>query len=235
MKWARHARVLTLVLAIIFDGTAQAESGRRILLVGDSIMKAIARSLEREMADKEGVVVYSSVSISSGLARLDLFDWHTQIKTLVEEFKPDTVVIMMGANDNQPMKTLRNIVRFGTPEWAAEYGERVGKAMDLMIAGGVQRIFWLELPDMRDGRLQADVQVVNQIVAEQVRVRPAACYLEIRPWLSRTPGKFSPYIIQASGMPLEIRARDGIHLNRTGADFLAAKLVPLLLARQESE
>jgi hypothetical protein len=43
--------------------------------------------------------------------------------------------------------------------------------------------------------------------------------------------KYSPYIIKKSGMPLNVRADDGIHFNRNGAKFLVDKVSPLVLKK----
>ena len=124
--------------------------GHKVLILGDSIMKSLSFSLEREFAKCAGVSATSYSAIGTGLARLDLFNWHKQISALTTERKPDSAVIMMGANDDQPMKTTSGIVNVGTPEWEKEYGRRVAQAMDLLVGGGVEHVYWIQLPDMRE-------------------------------------------------------------------------------------
>lgn len=126
------------------------EQPERVLILGDSIMQAVARSLERQLAGRPDIVAFSHTYIGTGLAQLDLYDWHERIQLLVAERNPDTVLIMMGANDNQPMRTDAGVTRPGEPAWEREYARRAGEAMDIMTRGGVSRIHWIELPDMRD-------------------------------------------------------------------------------------
>lgn len=198
-----------------------------VLLTGDSMMKAIAPTFEMKLAGA-GFTVHSSAAIGTGLARLDLFDWHMQITSSVREYKPEIAIVMLGGNDNQPMRTESGIVPFGAAEWSAEYANRVGKFLDLMSTGGVKRIYWLEAPAMRDSQLNADVQIINQIARQEVAKRKQV-FFETRLLLSKTPaGAYSAYVIQANGMPLHVRLEDGMHLNRKGAEWLADRLIPVL-------
>lgn len=228
MTWHLSLRaIFTICCAALFLSVTEttAQQPTRVLIVGDSIMQAVARSLERQLARRDGVEVSSHTHIGTGLARLDLYDWHEKIRTEVAAHRPDTVLIMIGANDNQAMRTNGQVVRPGSSEWEREYARRAGEAMDIMLRGGVQRIHWLELPDMRDARLQQDVTLINRLVRAECDQRPEATYQETRSLLSREPGTYSPYIIQANGMPLDIRSGDGIHFNRRGADLLAERMI----------
>lgn len=221
----------TMGLSIMFVllGMQAAHANTHVLILGDSIMQAVARSLEREIGRRDGATAHAYTSIGTGLARMDLFDWHGQMEKLASEQKPAIVIIMMGANDNQPMRVEGDVIRPNEPGWAAEYARRAGEAMDIMIRGGAQKVVWVELPDMRDTRLQADVLMINGLVRQEAAKRPQVTFEESRGLLSRTPGTYSPYIIQANGMPLDIRAGDGIHLNRNGADLLAGHLISRIL------
>jgi hypothetical protein len=223
---SRGALFVALALAAV---SARAEPARRVLIVGDSIMNLLARSMERALAGVPEIEATSFTSLGSGLARLDLFDWHGKIESLLREHRPDILVVMMGANDGQPMRTDAGVAAPDTPEWETEYARRVARVFDLAEAGGVKRVLWLELPDMREAKVQAHAERVNAIFRAEAARRPGvARFIETRPVLSREPGQFSLYILQRDGMPLEVRSRDGIHLNRQGADRLAEVIVRLL-------
>ena len=198
-----------------------------VLLAGDSMMKAVAPTFEQKLAGA-GFAVHSSAAIGTGLARLDLFDWYAQITKSVQTHKPEIAIVMLGGNDNQALRTESGIVPFGAPAWGAEYARRVGKFLDLMSTGGVQRIYWLELPAMRESRLDTDVQSINKIVQQEV-ARRKQNFFETRLLLSKTSdGAYSAYVFQPNGMPLHVRLEDGIHLNRKGAEWLADRLIPVL-------
>lgn len=197
-----------------------------VLLLGDSMMKAIAPTLEQKFT-AAGCDVKTSAAIGTGLARLDLYDWMAKAAELS---KVDIAVVMMGANDNQPMRTAGGIVKHGTPEWQKEYTERVANFVAALQKNGIKQVVWVELPAMRDDKLNADVLGINTAAKAAINQSNQA-WFETRALFSKTPdGAYTAYIIQASGMPLHVRAEDGVHINRKGADLLADKLVPAVKA-----
>ncbi|MCA1808185.1 MAG: DUF459 domain-containing protein [Kiritimatiellia bacterium] len=203
---------------------AAADAPRRVLIIGDSMMRITAHALELALSRRPEFATRAFTSLGSGLARLDVFDWLVKAEELRDEFDPDVTVIWFGTNDRQPMMCDGSIIQPDQPGWNEEYARRVGRIMDLLTAREGTRAIWLELPDMQEPAMQADVAVINRLVREQVAKRPAVEFLQTRPLLSRVSGKYSPYLIGPNGMPLPVRDRDGIHLNRAGADLLAEHL-----------
>jgi len=200
---------------------------QRVLIVGDSMMQIPAHSLELALSRKPEVQTKAFTRIGSGLARLDVFDWLAQMRTLVDEFKPDTALVFLGANDHQAMKTGDTVIQPGEPAWEVEYARRVGEAMDILGAGKGTRVLWLQLPDMKEDKNREDADLMNRIFAAEA-AKHGVTFFETRPVLSRTPGKFAPYVIQANGMPLRVRSSDNIHLSREGADLLAVAVIASL-------
>lgn len=227
--WGVSVALMGVMAGVLVSGPAAAlaqEAPKDVLVLGDSIMQAVARSFERQLGRHGGFQAASFTRIGSGLARLDVFDWHARIEQLAAERQPGLVLVMMGANDNQPMRTDGNeVVQTRTAAWEAEYAARIGRAMDILLEGGAAQIHWLELPDVRDAHLQQDIDTINQLIRAEAASRPAVTFQETRTVLSRTPGTYTAYVIQANGMPLNIRDRDGIHLNRAGADLLVTEML----------
>lgn len=204
---------------------AEPEKPKRVLIIGDSMMRVTAHATERALTKIEGVQSRAFTSLGSGMARLDIFDWMAKIDELVAEFNPDTTIVWFGTNDRQALRTGANIIQTGDPAWEEEYARRVGLAMDKLTASPGARVLWLELPDMREAKISDDVNLINKIVKAEADKRPNVEFFPTRGLLSRQPGTYSPYVIGRDGMPLQIRDADGVHLNRAGADRMAEAMI----------
>jgi len=221
----RHV-VLGAALGLAATFMAGEAGASDVLIVGDSMMKSVGRALKKECARRDwSVEIFTS--IGSGLARLDLMDWHVRVRELVEEQSPNIAFVMMGANDNQAMQTGGGTISFGQPGWDLEYGRRAGKLMDILLDGGVTQVVWIGLPCMREGDLDADARDISRVLEQQAAARPHVRFIPIYSLFSKK-GAYSAYIIKDSGMPLDVRAADGIHLNVNGAEFLAGIVMATL-------
>lgn len=243
-RWKFFSRVLIVLgLLLLLPGAALPENAEipapaapakrpgRVLVFGDSIMRALGRSLNLELARQPEVRAHVFSSLGSGLARLDVFDWMAKIEEMIAEFHPDSAIVMLGTNDAQPMKTPSDIVRPGTDAWNAEYSRRLEEVMDRLHRGGVARVFWIGLPDMRTEKLHRETTVINDLIRKAAATRSEwVTLLDSREVLSIDPGTYSPFVIQSDGMPLQVRNADGIHLSRRGADLLAAWIVKTVMS-----
>ncbi len=215
-------RVLNMVL-VVSTVLALNASGTDVFIIGDSMMESIARALKKECAQRK-LSVEALPSIGSGLARLDLLDWHRDVQALVTKYKPKIIFVMIGTNDNQSMRTEGGTLPFGSAGWNMEYGRRAGKLMDILADGSVEKVVWIGLPCMREEDLNASVKVISRVVEQQVVARPKVQFVSTYRRFSKK-GEYSATIMQESGMPLDVRAADGIHLNRNGAELLAKLLI----------
>ncbi len=224
-QWAVWLAAWTAATAMWAAPAEAPAAPARVLIIGDSMMKLPAHAIELALAGRAGVTTRAYTSIGTGLARLDSFDWMEKTRTLQQEFNPDITLVCFGTNDRQPMQTADRIVKVEDAEWEQEYARRVGALMDLIIARPAARILWLELPDMRDEKIQADVLLINRLVQEEAAKRPPVEFFGTRAILGHRPGKFTPYVIGTKGLPVQVRDPDGMHLNRAGADRLAEHIV----------
>lgn len=225
-KIKRQPLVLTM-LGVLCSG-AIAVQGADVMALGDSMMKSVSGSLRRELA-KRDVVVKEETSIGSGLARLDLLDWHSHARSAVAEHTPEVVFIMMGANDNQPMRTAVGVLPFGSRPWDIEYGRRIGTLMDIMLEGGAVKVVWIGLPCMRDEKLSKDVMHMQQLAKQQADAREGVVFFPTVSVFCDRAG-FQAYIKLPNGMPVAARSPDGIHFSRQGAEILSMKLADTYFA-----
>lgn len=207
-----------------------------ILICGDSLMKILSSALERELAKRGYTRLVVFTSIGSGLARLDLLNWPDQLRAQIERAQPEVLIMHIGPNDNQPIKTAGGtVIPQSAPEWADEYLQRVKTCLGIMRAGGVKLVVWIGAPDMRDPNLQAHVDRVNQIFRSAMLDYPIARYFDTQRIFSRTPGKFTMYVQGRDGMPISVRSSDGMHFNRAGSEILANAVANMVEEWQTEE
>jgi hypothetical protein len=104
----------------------------RVLTVGDSLGIDLALGMTRLLESRDGFRSTYDARISTGLARSDYFDWVSQVRQDVRQARPDVVVVLFGANDDQPFWTGTGFLPYGRPGWKPAYRGRVGEIMDLV-------------------------------------------------------------------------------------------------------
>lgn len=198
-----------------------------VLLVGDSMVVALGRAMEKTLAETGTPSAVTCSSFGTGLARPSLFDWEAKIDALAAAARPEIAVAVFGVDDRQPVETAAGAVAYDrADEWRAAYAEHVGRTMDRLAAHGVRRIVWLQLPDMRDRPWQEHARLVNGIVADEAAARTNTVALfDLGPVLSRRPGTYTRYVMMGDGSALTVRDPDGIHLSPEGARLVASALL----------
>ena len=109
---------------------------------------------------------------------------------------------------------------FGGPKWMKEYRRRVGGLMDIVNrAGGF--VVWLGLPITDDGAQSRRWRLLNRAaLAEAQRRAGKVAYVDMYGLLSRN-GEFASYLENEDGELVQVRAPDGVHLERAGGDIIA--------------
>ncbi len=226
---AKSIFILSCVSILVGVMHVRAAEETPVLMMGDSMMRLLSIAMEKQLKAAGVQPASSFTSLASGLARLDAFDWFSKTTELAKEYKPKTVVISLGANDRQSLKDVSGrVVQFGMPEWEQEYSLRLGRIMDELIKGGVNRIIWLKLPDMREPAQQEYAKFVNTLFEKESLVesrKEHVVLFDMGPLLTRRPGTFSKYVMAANGAALTVRDVDGVHLTPPGAQRVAESLV----------
>ena len=196
---------------------------RSLLATGDSLVNPLDLELARRLAD-DGVKVERDPRIGTGISKSGFVDWGKLSQTQAQKFKPDAVVVFIGANEGFSLKRPdgKQVDCCG-PDWAAVYAGRARRLMDTYRQGGAARVYWLEVPLPR-ARLRQKVQ----------RTVNAAFEVAAQPWRSQvrlldlttvfTPKGRYRDAMKVDGRNQIVREPDGNHLNRKGAE-VAADLV----------
>ena len=201
-----------------------------VLMIGDSMMRLLGHEMEKAFKKEDIQPAIAFSSLGSGLVRPSAFDWTAKITELIITNKPHTVFVCLGANDRQPIEIAGGgIVRYeDANEWRATYVKIIGGVMDQLIEGGVTRIIWMLLPDMRESVNQEHAKLVNEIVTEQAsdeKRKEIVTLYDLGAALSRRPGKYTQYMMSPTGQSLTVRDPDGVHLSVDGSKLVAQKVL----------
>lgn len=204
---------------------ATAEQPLKVWLAGDSLMGNISESFSEKVAGDPLISASDDVQIGTGLARPDVYNWPVAVSNEMAAVKPDVVVFIFGANDDQDMVTDGHRFVLQSAAWQQEYARRVDQLLT-ETADGTRQVIWLGVPAMRRPRLNQTKDLINQIVQTAAAAHPDVSYLDLGSLVDGPGNTFSTYGTTAAGETVAVRDADGIHLTLTGAGLLT----PLLLA-----
>lgn len=199
----------------------QPGDGISLLVVGDSLSISLADVLERRLAGTPGLAFARMGKVSSGLARPDFFDWEATMERMAGQTRADIVVVMIGANDNKPVRLASGkSAAFGTPAWAAEYRRRAARLVEIArVFNPSARVIWVGAPIMADPGLARDLSVVNAALAQEISRIPGCRFVDVWGLLADHQGRYLEFA--APPKATRLRAPDGVHLAPAGANRLA--------------
>ena len=199
----------------------------RLWIAGDSLVITPGYAVYRALGRNDAVETVGDVDgrVATGLTRPDVFNWFRHVTEQVEE--EDPVVFCFGGNDDHDLMTGLpkgvSLDRFGGPKWVAEYRRRVGGMMDIVNrAGGF--VVWLGLPVTDDAAQSRRWRLLNRAaLAEAQRRAGKVAFVDMYGLLSKD-GEFASYVRNADGELEQVRAPDGVHLERAGGDIIATEV-----------
>jgi hypothetical protein len=202
--------------------TADAEL--RVAIVGDSLSQGLGPAIA-ELFDPDVSRVLPLGRQSTGLARVDYFNWQTAMRQIEEEFRPDLVFVMLGSNDNQAQVSREgDSVPVGSVAWVESYRERADAFLRTATSAGT-RVVWVGIPVVREHRRWDFYRRVNQVFHDVAREDPFATYLDSWELFEGRDGDYAAFLRNEHGAMQLMRAGDGIHLTPTGYAFLARHAV----------
>lgn len=168
---------------------------------------------------------------STGLARPDLFNWPAELLDIAAEHDPELAVIFIGGNDWQPMQTPEGeLLRRGTESWLFEWMWRLEVALDALAASHRHTVL-VSLAPARSEPFRTGYSQINELLRTVSLSRSDVTLVDI--W--ELFGGNAPYRDRVSppsgGDQVRVRQQDGIHLNRTGAKWVAAIVLEVAAGR----
>jgi uncharacterized protein len=192
----------------------------RVVVVGDSLAAGLGVYLEREFRPSLARVSKQG-RISTGLSRLDYFDWLSAMRQIERDYRPDLVVVMIGDNDNQGLMSPNGGLEtpIGSYAWPQGYRDRVEELTRIAVDGG-SHIVWVGLPIVDKKDRWPVMQRQNQIFEQVIAKTPNAAYVDTWDRFANADGGYTPFYWQ-NGQPELIRATDGFHFNPRGYELVA--------------
>ena len=196
----------------------------RVLVIGDSLGIDLGQSFVRDI-DTTGLVATTIAARGdTGLANQAYFDWPARLPSMLAQARPNFVVVLVGANDDQGMYVRNVPVNPASQAWSRAYARRVERLLAESQRAGA-RVVWVGLPPMEDPQLGAATRRVNRIDETETRRHPDALYLPPPAALVTCAGQYKQSAIDGSGNTVQLRTPDHVHLTWSGAQVLADGVV----------
>lgn len=197
----------------------------QILVLGDAIGGGLGAGLSR-MAEIDGRFDVSiRFNEESGLARPDVYNWAETLPKILETNSFDVIVVQIGANDRQVIRSGNERFAFNSPAWIAAYNRQADALLD-QLADSQARVYWVGLPPMADADYDKDMQAVSELQRQRAEAR-GFTHIDIRKAFTTPDGQYTDVGPDDSGEVRKLRGRDGISFfkagnNRMGQLVLAA-------------
>ena len=143
------------------------------------------------------------------------------MQNLIDEFNPNVVIIMFGANDAQDIKDMdgKTLSHYGDKDWNEKYSKNISDFLNLALARHLS-IFWIGNPIARDEYYAKRIENLNSLYKQEVDGKPNAIFISTWDVLKNSAGLYANYLPDETGHNKLARASDGIHTTPFGASML---------------
>lgn len=221
----------TLAIRAVTPGGTSKASSRvtfsyrcRVLVIGDSLGIDLGWGFTSQLPGDALLSVSDLAVGSTGVVRWDFYDWPSKLRADLRDVRPQFVVALFGANDQQSIPTATGSAAVGTPAWDRAYGARVRLLTSIVTASGA-RLAWLGLPRMgpHSDVAAGFVAEVNRVDAAALRSVPRAAFASMSSLFTTTSGQYTPMVRLPNGAVALGRQPDEVHLTPDGATAIDAQ------------
>lgn len=208
---------------------AKLQAPHKLLVVGDSLAIGLSLSLRRSVAELQGLELIEEGKVSSGLANPKYYDWGRALPVFLDKYKPDVVVVMMGANNAKYINPNEKPHGPGNQNksWPEVFGMRLDNFLSALQGKGIPS-YWIGLPIMGDPSFAKQAQVMNEIIKAECGKYSTCRYLDTWDLLTDAQGNYSTFLPNDKGVKIKVRANDKVHFTVAGGDILAQSLLATL-------
>lgn len=196
---------------------AEAQASR-ILVLGDALGGGLGAGLARVAEAGGDYEVSVRFNEESGLARPEVYDWPATVPKILQSNAYDVIVVMLGSNDRQVIRSGNVRYPFNSPGWVSVYRTQLDLLLDELAASGA-RIVWAGPPPMKDPEYDAAVVTIAALQRERVEAR-GFTFIDMREYLSGSGGGFTDIGKDDTGTVTKLRGRDGISFFKAGNNLM---------------
>ncbi|MBI2717311.1 MAG: DUF459 domain-containing protein [Rhizobiales bacterium] len=200
----------------------------RILVIGDALGGGLGAGLMRLVEGDAGYDVTLRYVEESGIARPEVYDWGETLPRLFDGNSFDAVVVLLGANDRQQIRSGDLRLAFGTADWATAYKAQTDRILDALTAGGAV-VYWVSLPPMADPDYEKSMETVLALQKERVEAKGAR-FVDIRKAFLASDGSYTDQGPDDTGTVRKLRGRDGVSFFKQGNNRLAQLVLAAIKA-----
>lgn len=209
----------SVVAPVKVNTIEKAPDATRLLVIGDSLSIDLAKGLDRFYAEDPQLKIIGAGVGSSGFVRDDYYDWNEAIAERIAADDFDMVVVAIGTNDRQVLRTDKGVFDPLTDEWRAAYRDRLVQFLSQLKAANKPAV-WVGLPPMRSSSYSSAMSQISSI-HRLVAFEFGAEFVDIYERFVDEDGNYSAYGPDLNGQNAQMRKGDGIHLTARGSDKLA--------------
>jgi hypothetical protein len=195
------------------------KDAKKILVLGDFLAGGLAWGLDQTFADEPKLAVVDRSNTNSGLVRADFFDWNAELLKILNEERPDIIVISLGANDRQQMRIGKERLAPRSEPWETTYVQRVKGITDTLKVFG-RPFFWISAPPMRLAAAGRDMAYLNDFYKPPVE-EAGGHFIDIWNGFTNEDGRYISSGPDVEGQLRALRSGDGINFTRAGRLKLA--------------
>jgi len=197
----------------------------KTLLVGDSMMLVgFGPALENSLLKIKDVSVVREGAYSTGLNRIDYFDWFTKTDELIAQHKPDVLIVMFGGNDGQGIKDKDGKAHELLSEsWKEIYRQRVNVYLS-RTSPKVKKIYWVGHPMTGNEGFLSKFLAMNPIFQAECAKFPNAVFVDTWERFG-VNGVYRQSIPDDDGLWQIAKQSDGVHVTDFGGRILAGMVI----------
>ncbi|MGB8197157.1 MAG: DUF459 domain-containing protein [Acidimicrobiales bacterium] len=191
-----------------------------VLEIGDSLGNDLGWGMARQLGHDHELRLVQADKSSSGLLTPWFYDWSQKEKVLLAQYKPQLVIIMFGANDEQNLKTAGGqVLAFGSAPWVKAYTGVVTKMASVATKSGAY-VLWVGMPIMQPNGYRQGMVLINSVFAKVATTVPGMTFLPTWDLFATAQGQFEASA-RVNDIPSLLREADGIHFSYVGENVIS--------------